>query len=314
MIDELSPDGVIISSPVTLHEEMCTYAFSRGCHVLVEKPLANSTEACRRIAQAAAEAQRTLAVGFNHRFFAAIQYLKRALEDSRIGEIDHVRVFGGHDGLGNFRADWMFQSQLSGGGCMMDVGLHMTDLTRYLAGEIVSVYGTATNSIWRVPGSEDNAMVIMKTARGFPVVYQSTWSEWRGFRLSVDVYGARGMARAFYAPMFNMLITQEKPGGARRRSVELYPEVILREKLKGWTSTAKLSFAQELEEFLSRVRGDRATSLATGWDGIRANEIAEAVYRSAAEERVITLSPAPGAPRPATEATDRLPGDARVTG
>jgi predicted dehydrogenase len=314
MIDELSPDGVIISSPVTLHEEMCSYALSRGCHVMVEKPLSNSAEACRRIARAATEAQRTLAVGFNHRFFTAIQYVKGALEASRIGDIDHIRVFGGHDGLHNFRADWMFQSELSGGGCMMDVGLHMTDLTRYIAGEIVSVYGTSTNTMWRVPGSEDNAMVIMKSARGFPVVYQSTWSEWRGFRLSVDVYGTRGMARAFYAPMFNMLITQDRPGAARKRSVEFYPEIVLREKLRGWQSTAKRSFADELREFVLRVRGEPAPNLATGWDGIRANEIAEAVYRSTAEDRVVALTPAPGVSRSAGNSTAALTGDAHATG
>src|SRR5688572_30667106 len=68
MIEELRPEGVIVSSPVTLHEEMCLFALERGCHVLVEKPFSNTLEACRRIMDKATETGLALGVGFNHRF------------------------------------------------------------------------------------------------------------------------------------------------------------------------------------------------------------------------------------------------------
>src|SRR5688572_23122484 len=199
MIDELRPEAVIISSPAMLHEVMCLFALDRGCHVLVEKPLSNSLDSCRRILASAEEAGLALAVGFNHRFYPAIQYLKRVLADGAIGTIDHLRIYGGHDGLHNFRADWMYKSELSGGGCMMDIGIHMTDLPRFVAGEIESVYGFPSGSIWKVPGSEDNAVAIMHTKAGVPITYQATWTEWRGFHWHVDVYGSLGMARAAYA-------------------------------------------------------------------------------------------------------------------
>jgi predicted dehydrogenase len=290
MIDTLAPDGVIVSSPVTLHEEMCRHAFERGCHVLVEKPLANSVDSCRKILQTAERAGCTLAVGFNHRFYPAVRYLKRVLADSRIGEMDHVRVFGGHEGLNNFRADWMYQGKLSGGGCMMDIGIHMTDLARFVAGEVTEVYGVASGRIWNVPESEDNAMAIMKTARNVPIIYQATWTEWRGFRWRIDVYGSRGMVRAGYAPMFNLLVTQDQPGGKRKKSTRLYPELILREKLKGWQSTTKQTFELELRDFLRMTRGDSTVDLADGWSGVRANEIAQAVYRSGVEGCAIRLA------------------------
>ena len=290
MIAELRPDAVIVSTPVTLHEEMCCYSFESGCHVLVEKPMANSLEGCRRILQAARNAQRALSVGFNHRFYPAVQYLKQVVAESRIGTIDHVRLFGGHDGLHNFRADWMFQGNISGGGSMMDVGIHMTDLARYVAGEITDVYGVAANTIWNVPGSEDNAMAIMKTATGRSVIYQATWTEWRGYGWYVDVYGDRGMVRAAYAPMFNLLVTQDKPGGKRTTVKKWYPELIVREKLKGWQSTTKVSFEHELREFIRLIAGEKEVSVADGWSGLRANEIAQAVYQSSREGRAIRLS------------------------
>jgi predicted dehydrogenase len=291
MIDELEPTAVIVSSPVMLHEEMCRFALDRGCHVLVEKPLAASLDACRRILTAAEEARRVLAVGFNHRFYPAIRYLKKVLADGRIGTIDHLRIFGGHDGLRNFRAKWMYESELSGGGCMMDVGLHMTDLARHVAGEIVEVCGVASGNVWRVPGSEDNAMAILRTESGVPIIYQSTWTEWRGFGWHVDVYGELGMVRAAYAPMFNMLVTQREPGGKRARKLELYPEIIVREKLKGWETTSKLTFDGELHDFLRMIDGETGVDLADGWSGVRATEVAKAVYRSSAERRPIALAP-----------------------
>jgi predicted dehydrogenase len=289
MIDELRPDAVIVSSPVTLHEEMCVFAFSRGCHVLVEKPLANSLEACRTILGAASAAQRTLAVGFNHRFYPAIKFLKQAVNDGVIGEIDHLRVFGGHDGLHNFRADWMYKGELSGGGCMMDVGIHMTDLARYVAGEVTAVYGFASGRIWNVPGSEDNAVAVMRTTQGVPITYQATWDEWRGYQWFLDVYGTKGMVRASYAPMFNLVVTQQRPGAPRTRRSMRYPEIILREKLRGWQTTTKLTFDDELREFLRMIRGYGPVAIADGWSGFRANEIAQAVYESTSTGQSVTL-------------------------
>jgi predicted dehydrogenase len=87
--------------------------------------------------------------------------MKKAIDDGAIGTIDHLRVFGGHDGLANFRADWMYKGCL-GGGAMMDVGIHMTDLARYMMGEVREAYGVASNRIWKVDGSEDNAVAILQ--------------------------------------------------------------------------------------------------------------------------------------------------------
>ena len=172
-------DAVVVSSPVHLHEEMCLAALEAGSHVLCEKPLANSLEACRRILKAAEDRGLTLGVGFNHRFYPAMKYAEECVRTGVIGRLDHLRVFGGHDGSGSFRKDWMYKGPLSGGGTMMDVGIHMTDLVNYIAGDIVEVSAVATGDVWKVEGSEDNAVAVMRTARGIPVVYQATWTEWK---------------------------------------------------------------------------------------------------------------------------------------
>ena len=289
LLDDPQVDAVVISTPVQLHEEMAVAAFAAGKHVLCEKPLSNSVESCRRILDAARKSRRTLAVGFNHRYYPSIKFLKRAIDDGKIGALDHVRVFGGHDGLSNFRADWMYKGPLSGGGAMMDVGIHMTDLARYVLGEVHDVYGVASNRIWNVEGSEDNAVAIFKSDTGIPAFYQATWTEWKGYRFFIEAYGDRGMVRGYYAPMFNLLVTHDKPGGPRKKERQFYPEIIFREKFKGWTTTAYLSFQEELADFLRMVQGERVP-LADGWSGVRAVEIAHAVYQSSATGAPVTLS------------------------
>ena len=289
IFDESSPDAVIVSSPVHLHEEMCVAAFEAGCHVLCEKPLSNSLDSCQRILEKSSETGLTLAVGFNHRYYPSVKFLAEAVQSGKIGTIDHMRVFGGHDGLAGFRADWMFKGPLSGGGAMMDVGIHMTDLVHYLAGEIVEVAAVSSGSVWNVEGSEDNAMAIMRTERGIPVTYQATWTEWKGYEIFVDVYGDKGMVRASYAPMFNLLITQNAPGEERHRVRKFYPEIIVREKLKGWQTTTLGTFVDELRDFVARLNGDD-TPLADGRAGMRAIEVAQAVYRSSREHVTVKLS------------------------
>jgi predicted dehydrogenase len=283
-------DLAIVSAPVHLHEDMVLRAFAAGAHVLCEKPLSNTVESCRRMLDAAARHGRVLATGFNHRYYPSVQFMKQAIDAGRIGTVDHVRVFGGHDGLSNFRADWMYKQPLSGGGAMMDVGIHMTDLTRFILGDIREVYGVASERIWKVPGSEDNALVIMKSDAGIPAFYHATWTEWKGYRFFIEAYGDRGMVRAYYAPMFNMLVTQDRPGGARSRQFKFYPEIIFREKFKGWQTTTYASFQHELADFLRRLAGE-TTPLADGWSGFRAVEIAAAVHESTRSGHPVTLTP-----------------------
>jgi predicted dehydrogenase len=282
-------EAVIVSSPIQYHEEAVVAALAAGKHVLCEKPLGNTVESCRRMLDASRKAQRTLATGFNHRYYPSMKFLKQVVDDGRIGAIDHLRIFGGHDGLHNFRADWQYKAPVSGGGAMMDVGIHMTDLARFVLGDVSEVYGVASNRVWQVPGSEDNALAIFKSPAGIPAVYHATWTEWKGYRFFVEVYGDRGMVRGYYAPMRNLLITQEKPGAPRKKTRKIYPEIMVREKLKSWTSTALLSFEEELRDFLRMVQGEK-TPLADGVAGFRAVEMAHAVYESSRLGQPVRLS------------------------
>jgi predicted dehydrogenase len=279
---------VIVSSPVQCHEDMALAALRSGKHVLVEKPLANTADACRRLVDEAARGGRVLGVGFNHRFYPSFRFLKRLLEGGALGPVDHVRAFGGHEGMSQFRAPWMYERATLGGGAMMDVGIHVADLIGYLGFHVSEVTARVTNGVWHVPGSEDNAMVIARTADDVAITYQATWSEWKGYRLRVEVYGRDGMALAFYPPLLNLVVRRTGANGHRRRQWKLYPVENVRERLRGWQVTAEDAFAAELADFLRLLAG-QSSDCADGVAGCRAVEFAEAAVRSSATGRSVTI-------------------------
>ncbi len=98
------------------------------------------------------------------------------------------------------------------------------------------------------------------------------------------------MVRGQYASMFSLLMTSDRPGGSWKRTVKFYPEIILREKLKSWTSTALISFREELEDFLRRIRGKANLPLADGFGGVRAPEIAHAAYQRSEQGQSVHLT------------------------
>ena len=285
-------DAVIVSTPVQLHERIILDALEAGKHVLVEKPLSNSVESCLRIVEAVRASDRALAVGFNYRFYPSFAFMQEVIAQGRIGRVDTLRVLGAHDGLANFRAEWMYKAEFSGGGAMMDVGIHMTDLTRFMVGEIESVYGTASFDVWNVEGSEDRAHALMRSDSGVSIQYEASWNEWKGFQVWMEAHGEGGMVRASYGPMVTVLIEQSRPGGARKTTRNLFPKVVLREKLKGWETTSRLSFEAELAQFLLQASGEPSLG-ADVWAGARAVEIADAVMESSRIGEVVRLSRPP---------------------
>ncbi|MCB2111632.1 MAG: Gfo/Idh/MocA family oxidoreductase [Defluviimonas sp.] len=273
-------DAVIISTPSFVREPLCMAAFGAGLHVLSEKPLSNTLEGARRIHAAAQSAGVKLGAGFNMRYYPAFAYVRDVIDSGKLGQINHMRVYGGHGGLANFAHDWEYKSEFSGGGALWDVGIHMTDMARHLLGEITEVYGVATGNVWNVPGSEDNAMAIFRAPSGVTATYQATWIDWKGYSSVVEVYGSHGMVRGAYAPMENLLITMDKPGGTRKMERKGYFGIKLREKLKSWKTTAVASFQDELADFVGLVEGRPGLRIADADAALRAIEVAAAVPES----------------------------------
>jgi predicted dehydrogenase len=271
-------ESVIISTPPNSHEPLAITGLESGKHVLVEKPMANSVEACQRMIETAHRTGHVLAVGFNHRYFASIKFVRNAILTGEIGNLSYIRGYAGHVGLSEFQTPWMYSREVMGGGTLMDNGIHVLDLVCHLMGGVDHVWGTTSSRVWHLE-VEDNAFVVLRNQAGVLGHLHASWSEWKGYQFFVEAYGDRGMARGYYAPMAAMLIAMDRPGGNRRIKRKFYPSIMVREKLFGWQSTAVRTFAEELQDFIALTQGRSERSvIARSEDGLRALQVANAVY------------------------------------
>ena len=80
-------------------------------------------------------------------------------------------------------------------------GIHILDLTQFFLGEVSEVKGYRSNHVWKFDGTEDNAWALLKNTDGKMATVQASWSEWRGYRFWIEIYGTLGCVKASYPPM-----------------------------------------------------------------------------------------------------------------
>ena len=285
-----SCDAVIISTPTQFHQSLAIKALENGKHVIVEKPMASTLDGAKAMQAAAAKYNKVLTLGFNHRYFQAIKDIHQAIQNGEIGELKYVKGFAGHTGLSEFKAKWMYDKDIMGGGTLMDNGIHTLDLICYLMNDDVQyVSGMIRMDTWQLDRSEDNAFVHLKTKKGIMGSLHSSWTEWKGYHFYVEAYGDKGMARAYYAPMMSTIIKLDKPGGTPQKRRNYYISSIFREKFKGWQSTVIQTFVEEMQDFICLCEGKQASTIATAADGVRSIAIPNAVYESSAGAGIVQL-------------------------
>ena len=153
VIDDPTIDIVDIATPNHLHPEMAIAAAQAGKHIICEKPLARTSAEAKSMLDAVASAGVVNMVAFNYRRTPAVALAKKYIDEGSIGDILNFRATY----LQDWSADpasplsWRFQKSIAGSGAVGDIGTHVIDLARYLAGEITSVNGLARTIIAERP-------------------------------------------------------------------------------------------------------------------------------------------------------------------
>jgi predicted dehydrogenase len=180
-IEAVRPDLVFVCTPNNLSPEVCVVALESGCHVFCEKPPGRSVGDIKRI-MAAEKARGDLKVmfGFNHRYHPAILEARSIVEGGRLGKILWVRgVYGKSGGKGrSFESSWRNDPRVSGGGILLDQGIHMLDLFRLFCGDFDVVQGILDTAHWNVP-VEDNAMLLLRSEQGVMAQLHSSATLWK---------------------------------------------------------------------------------------------------------------------------------------
>ena len=270
-------EAIIISTPPSLHVDMCITALEAGKHVLCEKPLVRNSQEGHAILDAANQTDRFVATGFNYRFYPSILKARQLLDSGIIGELDHIRGYTGYTAADHNHA-WLHDYNVMGGGALRDNGIHLIDLVYYFLGGVVDVKGFATNTVWGFEGCEDNGIALLSSPSGKIAVLQASWNEWDKYQFKLDIYGQRGIIRASCFPMKTEVIWAEERGGRTQRQIFNFPKVFLMEHLRTYRWVVVQSFLLEFEAFSRAVKGEN-TAIATGVDGVRTVEIAAAASK-----------------------------------
>ena len=129
---EAEIDGLVIASPSALHAEQAIAALERGVAVFCQKPLARTAEETRRVVDAARAADRLLGVDLSYRFTEGMRRIRELVRDGALGQVYGIDLVF-HNAYGPDKR-WFYDPKLSGGGCVIDLGIHLVDLALWTLG------------------------------------------------------------------------------------------------------------------------------------------------------------------------------------
>jgi len=165
-------------------------AIEHGKHVLVEKPAARSAAELAPLCDAAHSAGVTVKVGFNHRFHPAFVKARELFDGGAVGPLMYVRARYGHGGRPGYEREWRADPLVSGGGEMLDQGVHLVDLARWFCGDFIAVSGRVGTFFWKM-AVEDNGFALLETADGPVAWLHASCTEWKNL-FCFEIFGRHG--------------------------------------------------------------------------------------------------------------------------
>jgi predicted dehydrogenase len=269
LLEDKSVNVVIVSAANASLAPLTLAAVRAGKHVLVEKPGAVKAQQLDEVKSAAEQSGSMVRVGYNHRFHPAFLKAFEIIGRDSVGGLMFIRARYGHGGRLGYDREWRANPRLSGGGELIDQGVHLIDLAGMFLGDFTEVKGHAATYFWDMP-VDDNAFVSLRNAVGKTAWLQVSCTEWRNL-FSFEIYtrsakleisglgGSYGVEKLFHYRM----LPEMGP-----------PDTTIYEFPRGDSS-----WQLELDTFLEDIRLSR-TPVPGIADAKRTLEVVEQIYRS----------------------------------
>lgn len=170
MLEEIQPDGVVIAVPPKLHPSFAIACMENGADVLVEKPIALTSEEADQMMEASRKYGKQILVGQHHRFDPSVQKAKQRLESGELGCVIGFHVYGTLPKPEWYYAQDYKKKRATGGGTVANNGIHDVDRIRYIFGDVETVYAMKGNR-FRGFEVEDTAAVAIRCKSGVVGTY-----------------------------------------------------------------------------------------------------------------------------------------------
>lgn len=194
---EIGLDAVVIATPSASHAEQSNRALERGVAVFCQKPLGRSEAEVAAVISAARKADRLLGVDLSYRFTEGARRMREIVKSGDIGPVRAIDL-AFHNAYGPDKP-WFYDPRLSGGGCVIDLGVHLIDLALWIVGEEVDTVSShlfAQGERIRSTADtvEDYAVATLTLVSGAVVRLACSWRLHAGCDavISAAFYGAAG--------------------------------------------------------------------------------------------------------------------------
>lgn len=311
-------DLIDINAPSDAHKAIALAAAAAGKHLFCEKPLALTLEDSREMLEAAEKAGVKHMVGFNYRFAPAIQLAKKLVSDGRIGEIYHFRAVFLQDWIidPSFPLVWRLQKEIAGSGSHGDLGAHLIDMARFLVGEFDEVIGMNETFIKERPiasamtglsakGSEDGprgpvtvddaTLFMTRFANGALGSFEATrFAAGHRCTNAFEINGSKGSIKFDFERMNELQVyfaddAEDVQGFRRVLATDPAHAYMDAWWPAGHTIGYEHTFTHEVHELMQAFAEDRQP-VPNFVDGVKCQEVLEAVDRSIAERRWVAIS------------------------
>jgi predicted dehydrogenase len=274
-------DLVVVCTPTKFHAEAALAALRAGKHVLCEKPLARSPAEAEAVVEAAETRRLTLKTGFNYRHMGHVRKAKELIDQDALGPLYCLRCRYGHGGRPGYEKHWCTDQDLSGGGVLLEQGIHVIDLVRYLLDEPTQVLAETSRFFWNFPAVEDNCFVLLKTRHACTAQIHLSWTQWVNI-FSIEILGRDGYVHltgrdGHYGPQ--RLVWGKRQANHSRPDEEVFEFPLPDDS---WT--------REWHEFIAAVQTGREP-MGGSSDSMQALRLIDAAYESSREQRWVEVAP-----------------------
>ncbi len=252
--------------------EVTIAGLENDLHVFCEKPPGRDLDDIARVIHTEKKYPHLkLKYGFNHRYHLSVQDAIEIVRSGRLGKVMNMKGVYGKSKIISFDSDWRTKRSVSGGGILLDQGIHMVDLMRLFAGEFSEIFSYISNDYWQ-HDVEDNAYALMKSESGVIAFLHSTATQWRHrFNLditleegSVTLAGILSGSKSYGAETISIIEKSETDNGDPKETIVRYNE--------------DPSWREEIEDFMDCIINQRTVSEGSSQDAWKTMELVYKIY------------------------------------
>jgi len=187
VVADLDVEAVIIATTPDVAPEIAMAAICQNKHVLLEKPAAHFASQLDLLKLSGT----CVRVGFNHRYHRAIVKARELFDAGAIGDLMYIRGRYGHGGRLGYEKEWRADPKISGGGVLIDMGVHLIDLAQWFTGCEMCAEECFTRTYFYDQQVEDNAFIHLQSRHGILASLHVSNTEWKNL-FSFEIFGERG--------------------------------------------------------------------------------------------------------------------------